>query len=45
MSMIETEHEVYQQDANILAPDLGDFNLVYIDPPYNQHPYGSIISC
>lgn len=41
MSMIETEHEVYQQDANALAPDLGEFDLVYIDPPYNQHPYGS----
>lgn len=41
MSMIETEHEVYQQDANALAPDLCEFDLVYIDPPYNQHPYGS----
>lgn len=41
MSMFETEHEVYQRDANALAPSLDDFDLVYIDPPYNQHPYGS----
>lgn len=41
MSMIETEHQVYQLDANTLATDLDDFDLVYIDPPYNQHPYGS----
>ena len=25
----------------ILASDLEMFDLVYIDPPYNQHPYGS----
>lgn len=41
MSMLETEHEVYQEDANTLASNMGEFDLVYIDPPYNQHPYGS----
>ena len=41
MSMLETEHEVYQEDANKLASNMGEFDLVYIDPPYNQHPYGS----
>lgn len=41
MSMLETEHEIYQQDANTLAANMGEFDLVYIDPPYNQHPYGS----
>jgi adenine-specific DNA-methyltransferase len=36
---------VYQEDANSLAPVLaereGTVDLVYLDPPYNQHPYGS----
>ncbi len=41
MSMLETEHEVYQEDANKLVSNMGEFDLVYIDPPYNQHPYGS----
>lgn len=37
----ETEYEVYQKDANILVKELKDIDLVYMDPPYNQHPYGS----
>lgn len=24
-----------------LQSNMGEFDLVYIDPPYNQHPYGS----
>lgn len=40
-SLVKTEHEVYQEDANALARQLDMFDLVYIDPPYNQHPYGS----
>jgi len=30
---------VYKEDANRLVKDesLGDFDMVYIDPPYNQH--------
>jgi adenine-specific DNA-methyltransferase len=28
-------------DANDLAPELGDIDCVYIDPPYNQHSYFS----
>lgn len=31
---------VFWQDANVLANEL-DCDLCYIDPPYNQHPYGS----
>ena len=31
----------YQKDANILAKELKDIDVVYMDPPYNQHPYGS----
>lgn len=41
MSLAETEYQVFQQDANVLAPKVDGFDLVYIDPPYNQHPYGS----
>lgn len=32
---------VYQSDANALAKELPETDLVYMDPPYNQHPYGS----
>ncbi len=32
---------VLQSDANVLAETLPPVDLVYIDPPYNQHPYGS----
>ena len=34
---------VYKQDVNKLVKDksLPFFDLVYYDPPYNQHPYGS----
>lgn len=35
------ECEVHQEDANVLAPRLRGLDLAYIDPPYNQHPYGS----
>ncbi|WP_298227155.1 DNA adenine methylase, partial [Gryllotalpicola sp.] len=41
LSRAVSEHEVYQRDANELVADASDFDLVYIDPPYNQHPYGS----
>lgn len=33
--------EVHQRDANELAQELTELDFVYIDPPYNQHPYGS----
>lgn len=41
LSNFETEYEVYQEDANQLAEKLKGIDLVYLDPPYNQHPYGS----
>ena len=41
LSNFETEYEVYQEDANRLAGKLKGIDLVYLDPPYNQHPYGS----
>lgn len=41
LSRFETAVEVYEQDVNKLIADIGDFDLAYFDPPYNQHPYGS----
>ncbi len=41
LSNFECEYKVYQEDANRLAPRLKGLDLAYIDPPYNQHPYGS----
>jgi adenine-specific DNA-methyltransferase len=39
----ECEVHVLQNDINLLVKDPGmpEFDLVYYDPPYNQHPYGS----
>ncbi len=41
LSRFECDYEVLQQDANGAARRVGDLDLAYIDPPYNQHPYGS----
>lgn len=41
LSRSTSEHAVFRRDANELIADLHGFDLVYIDPPYNQHPYGS----
>jgi adenine-specific DNA-methyltransferase len=41
LSRCECEVEVRQQDANAAARQLRGLDLVYLDPPYNQHPYGS----
>lgn len=40
-SQFECQVETYQEDANKLVGKLGHVDLVYMDPPYNQHPYGS----
>ena len=41
LSHFECKCEVFQEDANALARRLKGFDLAYLDPPYNQHPYGS----
>ena len=41
LSRFECDYEVLQEDANGAAQRVGDLDLAYIDPPYNQHPYGS----
>ena len=33
--------DIFRQDAGRLAPQLPPLDLLYLDPPYNQHPYGS----
>lgn len=40
-SRFDCEHHVLQTDATAAATTLPEMDLVYLDPPYNQHPYGS----
>ena len=36
------KNKVYRLDAQTLAENLDEkINIAYLDPPYNQHPYGS----
>ncbi|MEB3327597.1 MAG: DNA adenine methylase [Candidatus Sericytochromatia bacterium] len=32
---------VHRGDANAVARTVGPLDLAYLDPPYNQHPYGA----
>lgn len=41
LSRFESHVTVYQRDAAELPDTMDDVDLVYLDPPYNQHPYGS----
>lgn len=41
ISNFSTGHAVRQADANELIRELPEHDLIYVDPPYNQHPYGS----
>lgn len=41
LSDFECDVEVYQEDVNSLMGKLKGLDLVYLDPPYNQHPFGS----
>ncbi len=40
-SRFECPFDVEGQDANALARTMDRVDIAYIDPPYNQHPYGS----
>lgn len=40
-SAFESDHLVFQEDAAILPQVMPEVDLCYLDPPYNQHPYGS----
>jgi len=41
LSRFKSEVHVIQGDAAELPDKIGPVDLVYLDPPYNQHPYGS----
>ncbi len=40
-SAFDAEVEVHREDSSALARRLRPVDLAYVDPPYNQHPYGS----
>lgn len=40
-SNFSSETELYKEDVNKLCHRLKGIDITYIDPPYNQHPYGS----
>ena len=40
-SNFECEYEIHRGDSNIIIDSIENVDLAYIDPPYNQHPYGS----
>ncbi len=33
--------QIFQEDAVELSQELKNLDVAYLDPPYNQHPYGS----
>ena len=41
LSNFDTDYAVFQDDANRVARQVKNLDLAYLDPPYNQHPYGS----
>ena len=40
-SNFNCETIVYSGDSNKIIKDLPEVDIAYLDPPYNQHPYGS----
>lgn len=40
-SRYESDHEVHLGDSNDIVRHVPRVDLAYVDPPYNQHPYGS----
>lgn len=41
LSRFECDYDIHHDETNKVAMALKDLDLTYIDPPYNQHPYGS----
>lgn len=41
LSNFECDCRIFQKDAVALSKELSDIDIAYLDPPYNQHPYGS----
>lgn len=40
-SKFECDYQIFQEDALSAAEKVGEVDVAYLDPPYNQHPYGS----
>ncbi len=40
-SNFESDLQIQQKDAILLSKELKHLDIAYLDPPYNQHPYGS----
>lgn len=41
LSNFDAEKHILQSDAVKLAGELPEVDIAYLDPPYNQHPYGA----
>ena len=41
LSAFASDVRIFQEDINTLADRLPAVDIAYLDPPYNQHPYGS----
>ena len=41
LSNYDAQVSLFNEDANTLVKHLRNIDITYIDPPYNQHPYGS----
>ncbi len=41
LSNYECETKILQGDATLVASKCSGLDVAYLDPPYNQHPYGS----
>ena len=40
-SNFKSKTEIYKEDTVELSSKLKKIDIAYLDPPYNQHPYGS----
>jgi adenine-specific DNA-methyltransferase len=40
-SNFDSEYIVFSGDSNVVINTAPEVDLAYLDPPYNQHPYGS----
>lgn len=40
-SNFDSELKCFQKDAVEISQELKNLDITYLDPPYNQHPYGS----
>jgi adenine-specific DNA-methyltransferase len=41
LSNYNCQVKLFKEDANMLVKHLRGLDITYVDPPYNQHPYGS----